>query len=186
MDPIENSAVEVERDEELFVRLLAQHEKDIYRYVLSLVFNPSAVDDIIQEVAVALWKKFDQYDPERPFVPWACRFAYFQVLKHRSKIGKSRLVFSDKLVEMLSEDFEGEQKLLVARRRALEGCVGALSNEDRELVDLRYNSTSTIQELAKVRATSTHKLYHALDRIRGLLLVCAQKAMKKEGYEEFV
>ena len=171
-------------NEEMFVRLLAQHDKDIYRYLLSLVFDVSAVDDLMQEVAVALWKKFDEFDHDRPFLPWAFRFAYFQVLKHRTKMGKSRLIFGDKLLESLAADYEGEQDSLVARRRALADCLGKLGTSDRELIELRYNSSETIQNLAKRRKLSAHKLYHSLERIRRLLLVCAQRTLKKEGYEE--
>ena len=31
--------------------------------------------DIVQQTAIALWEKFDAYDPAQPFTPWACRFA---------------------------------------------------------------------------------------------------------------
>lgn len=184
MDPDENSAAESGKDEELFVRLLAQHENDLYRYVQSLAFDRSAVDDIMQEVAVALWNKFDQFDAERPFIPWACRFAYFQVLKHRSKVGRSRLVFGDNLIELLASDYEDEHELMTARRRALDDCLAKLPSRDREIVERRYDSTATIQELAESRKLSVHKLYHALDRIRRSLLQCTQNALKKEGYEE--
>lgn len=178
------SATDSAKDEELFVRLLAQHENDLYRYVASLAFNASAVDDIMQEVAVALWNKFDQYDPGRPFIPWACRFAYFQVLKHRSKIGRSRLVFGEKLVELLATDYDDDQELIRARREALDACLRKLPGTDRELVELRYGSDETIQNLAKLRQVSVHKLYHALERIRRTLLACTQKTLIKEGYEE--
>ncbi len=183
MEANEASAPHSGRDEELFVRLLTQHENDLYRYVTSLTFNASAVDDIMQEVALALWNKFDQFDPQRPFVPWACRFAYFQVLKHRSKVGRSRLVFGDKLVESLASDYEDEEELIRARREALEACLGKLRDSDRELVELRYGSEETVQEAAKGRGLSVHKLYHALDRIRRNLMLCTQKTLQREGYE---
>jgi RNA polymerase sigma-70 factor (ECF subfamily) len=184
MIPFPNPNSEPDRDEEMFVRLLAQHENDLCRYVQSLAFDPSAVDDIMQEVAVALWNKFDQYDPERPFIPWACRFAYFQVLKFRSKRGRSRLVFGDNLVELLAADYEEEREQVTARRRALDGCLAKLSRGDRELIERRYDSTETIQGLAQSRKLSVHKLYHALDRIRRNLLHCTQNTLRKEGYEE--
>ncbi len=169
---------------EQFVRLLTQHEGDLHRYVVSLVFDVSAVDDIMQEVAVALWKKFGEFDPERPFLPWACRFAYFQVLKHRSKIGRSRLVFGDDLVELLAADYENESEIMGARRKALDTCLDKLPRGDQELIQLRYGSTRTVRELAEQRRMSVHKLYHALERIRGWLMDCTFRTLKKEGYEE--
>ena len=55
MESLSNSSNATANDEETFVRLLAQHEHEVYRYVVSLTFDHSAVDDIMQEVAVALW-----------------------------------------------------------------------------------------------------------------------------------
>ena len=34
-----------------------------------------------------------------PFVPWAIRFAYLEVLKWRQKLAREKLVFSDALLE---------------------------------------------------------------------------------------
>ena len=47
--------------------------------------NRADADDIIQETLKALWEKFDDYDPERPFLSWANRFVYCQVQMHRLK-----------------------------------------------------------------------------------------------------
>jgi paraquat-inducible protein B len=40
-------------------------------------FNPKAPPPVFHqlETAIALWEKFDAYDPAQPFTPWACRFA---------------------------------------------------------------------------------------------------------------
>ena len=60
---------------EHFLRLFLQVERELLRYVMALVPNVSDARDVVQETAIALWQKFDQYDPERPFVAWASRFA---------------------------------------------------------------------------------------------------------------
>lgn len=166
------------------MRLFAQFENDLHRYVRSLVFDTSSVDDIMQEVAVALWKKFSQYDAERPFFPWACRFAYFEVLKHRQRASESRLYFGDDLLEKLAVEYEEEHEVLVARRKALDQCLGKLSAKDQELVRLRYGSRDTVQKLAKRQETSVFKLYHALARIRRTLMHCIHRNMALEGWDE--
>jgi RNA polymerase sigma-70 factor, ECF subfamily len=43
--------------------------------VAPLVPNVADAEDIVQQTAIALWEKFDAYDPAQPFTPWACRFA---------------------------------------------------------------------------------------------------------------
>ncbi len=46
-----------------------------FRYVAALVPNVADAEDIVQQTALALWEKFDAYDPSQPFTPWAWRFA---------------------------------------------------------------------------------------------------------------
>jgi hypothetical protein len=57
-----------------FLSLFLRSEREIFRYVAVLVPNVADAEDIVQQAAVALWEKFDAYDPTQPFTPWACRF----------------------------------------------------------------------------------------------------------------
>ena len=65
-----------DRDPEQFVRLLARYDREVYRYVLTLLPDHTEAEDVLQETAAALWEKFAEYDSEKPFFPWACRFAF--------------------------------------------------------------------------------------------------------------
>src|SRR5438552_15314324 len=58
-----------------FLSLFLRSEREIFRYVAVLVPNVADAEDIVQQTALALWEKFDAYDPKQPFTPWACRFA---------------------------------------------------------------------------------------------------------------
>src|SRR5574339_85077 len=58
-----------------FLSLFLRSEREIFRYVAALVPNIADAEDIVQQTALALWEKFDAYDPNQPFTPWACRFA---------------------------------------------------------------------------------------------------------------
>ena len=69
--PLENQTARQQRFFSLFLR----SEREIFRYVAALVPNVADAEDIVQQTAIALWEKFDAYDPAQPFTPWACRFA---------------------------------------------------------------------------------------------------------------
>ena len=58
-----------------FIQLFTSHEKQIYRYILSLMPHSQDAQDVLQETAIALYNKIEDYDPTRPFAPWAFRFA---------------------------------------------------------------------------------------------------------------
>lgn len=65
-----------------FTDQFVQNERALYGYVFSMVANHADTDDIVQSTLIQLWENFEKYNPERPFLPWAFRFAYRQVLMH--------------------------------------------------------------------------------------------------------
>ena len=60
-------------DRDNFIGLYSKHEPNIRRYVYSLVGDASDTEDVMQETAMALWRKFEDYDPSQPFIGWALR-----------------------------------------------------------------------------------------------------------------
>jgi RNA polymerase sigma-70 factor (ECF subfamily) len=164
-----------------FAMLFARHEGDLYRYVLTLLPVPSDAEDVVQEAAVALWQHFDGYDPERPFLPWACRFAYHQVLNFRRRRKNHRRIFSDAVVEALAVEWPAEATTANARLEALERCLGKLSARDYELVRLRYATDEEVATLAERMGQTSNTLYKALQRIRRMLLDCVNRTLTAEG-----
>ena len=52
-----------------FLSLFLRSEREIFRYVAVLVPNSTDAEDVVQQTAMALWEKFDAYDPAQPFTP---------------------------------------------------------------------------------------------------------------------
>ena len=65
---------------ELLVGLLTAHQQELFRYIFALLPHEEDARDVLQETSVALCRKFDEYDPSQPFLPWAYRFAFLEVL----------------------------------------------------------------------------------------------------------
>ena len=61
---------------ERLLRLLAEHQQELYRYVFSLLLHEEDTRDVLQETYVALTRKFSEYDSTKPFLAWAFGFAY--------------------------------------------------------------------------------------------------------------
>ena len=52
-----------------FLSLFLRSEREIFRYVATLVPNLADADDIVQQTAISPWEKFDAYDSAQPFTP---------------------------------------------------------------------------------------------------------------------
>lgn len=155
-----------------FAARYSRHHLDLLRFVISLVPDRAQADDIVQETARNLWLKIGEYDPSRPFWPWAKQFAYYEVLRHRKRIAIRRKYFSAELVETLADQHAEAEPRLEARRQALADCLEKLDDAARELVNQRYNYGCPIKELAEVQGRTPNSLYLALFSIRKKLLAC--------------
>jgi RNA polymerase sigma-70 factor (ECF subfamily) len=88
-----------------FTQQFSQNERAMRAFACSLIPNREDVNDIIQETLKELWRKFDKFDPARPFLPWANRFVYRQVLIHRRSTAiRLKYTFSEETFRGLVEE----------------------------------------------------------------------------------
>jgi RNA polymerase sigma-70 factor (ECF subfamily) len=122
-------------DQQRFLSLFLKSEREIFRYVAALVPNVSDADDIVQQTAITLWEKFDDYDPERPFTPWACRFALNKTRQWIERRRRWQILLDNGLAEELEQRREELRPELEMRLNKLEGCLGKLPDEQRALIE---------------------------------------------------
>jgi RNA polymerase sigma-70 factor (ECF subfamily) len=169
------------QDTEYFVRLFIDGQREILRYILSFVPNVEDAHDILQETAAELWKKFDEYDRSRPFVPWARRFAFVQVLRYREQLVRRSKYLSLELINRIAAVRQEEAEMLEERRLALVTCVEQLGDPERFLVEQRYASGMSVAKLSEVTGQEISTLYKALMRIRRQLFECINRKLGRGG-----
>jgi RNA polymerase sigma-70 factor (ECF subfamily) len=167
-----------EQDTERFVRLFTEGQREILRYILALVPDVDAAHEILQETAIALWKKFDQYESGYPFVPWACRFAFRHVLKYREQKARRGKYLSLDVLDLLAAERWQEDEVLEERRRALASCLKALDDAERALVEQRYSKRTTVAQLAAATGQNASTLYKVLERVRRRLFECINRRLE--------
>ncbi|MBI1247022.1 sigma-70 family RNA polymerase sigma factor [bacterium] len=164
-----------DRDPTPFVELIVKHERALMRYIRAMFVRADDAEEVWQATAIVLWEKFDEYDPRRDFLPWAQKFAYFESLNLRRKRARDRMVFSESVMRTLAETHDTSRERLNQRSRALQICIEQLPSADVLLLRSRYESETTIGELAERMKTTAKSLYRRLDRIRDRLAQCVRK-----------
>lgn len=160
-----------------FARLLVTYDREMLRYIMALIPRRDDAEEILQRAALVLWERFEEFDQEREFLPWALRVCYFEVLNFRKEKARSRLVFSEEVMGLLVQSRTEQQALLDQRRSALSGCLAKLSDEDRRLLERRYTDSATIQSLSEECGKTAKSLYRRLDRVRELVLKCVERSV---------
>lgn len=120
-----------------FVQLLTTHQNRLYGYILSLVFDRSRADDLLQQTNAVLWRKAAEFETGTNFVAWAFRIAYYEVMQYRRKQQRERLVFDDELLGNLAAAAQEEDEQFLQRQTLMRQCLDHLSERHRDVCGTR-------------------------------------------------
>ncbi len=159
---------------ELFVRRFTHHEPDLRRFLRSMLPTHTDTDEVLQQTAIVIWKKFDQYDPDTHFMKWACVIARFEALAYRRKMARDRHVFREDILSLIADESLEEIDQQNLEEEALEHCLSQLPEGQRKLVELAYTPGIKVKDLAAEAGSSPEAFYMRLNRIRRNLMKCIE------------
>lgn len=163
-----------------FLRCFTSHEPALRAYVRRLVPLRADADDVMQEVAVVLWEKYDQFRPGADFRAWAFGVARFETLAWLRDKSRDRLVLGREVVELIAEEALRNESRLGRQREALETCLEKLDVSQRALLVAAYAPGVRLETVATQSGRSVAGFYQWLYRMRKLLLECTQGVLAAE------
>lgn len=166
---------------EQFVELFTRNEQALRTFVRTLVPSWHDADEIVQEVALVAWRKFDEFEMGTSFIRWVCVIARFKAMGMRRKMARDRLTFNTDLMELMAEEGLEESDQRQREYEALERCLKKLPEKQRGLVTLAYTPGIKVKEEAERVGIKAGTLYMRLNRIRAVLFDCIGKSLAQEG-----
>lgn len=161
------------RQQAEFVGQISRHQAALRAYIISLMPGMEGASDVLQETNLVLWEKRGSFQPGTNFRAWACAIARLEVKAHRRRLRRLGLpLLDDDLAEQLAEHVAEGPDEVDERLRALDKCLGRLEDKERELIEHRYFSTSTLDEFAARCGRPVESLRVTLFRIRAALRKC--------------
>ena len=164
-----------------FLRLYVEHEPSLRGFVRSLLPTLEDANDVMQEVAMALWKRFGSLDAPENFRRWAFGVARLEALEFLRKKSRDRHVFGEDFLVQLADDAEDMADQFVEERKALDVCLQKLPSDQRSLVEAAYAPGARMDELAARIGRTAMAVYKSLHRIRMMLTDCTKRELSKEG-----
>lgn len=144
-------------------------------YVLSLLPDRDACDDVVQETCLFLWNRRSEFEPGTNFKAWAFKAAWFKVLTHRREMQRRKLVsFSDDVLERISKAAEQFAEDVDHRLTALRECVSDLPSDSQRLLQLKYLDRQSLTDHAKKVGVKPNQIQKTLSRIRIALRHCVE------------
>lgn len=163
-----------------FIQLLTTNQSRVYAYILSLVFDRDQANDVLQQTNAILWEKAEAFELGTNFIAWSFRIAYFQVLAHRKKIQRDRLVFDDNLIRDLAEVSGQYDETFERRQKLMRNCLEGLNDRQRDLIRRRYSVGANVAKIATEVDFSVNAIKQALFRARRNLIECVSANLAAE------
>ncbi|HET7849704.1 MAG TPA: sigma-70 family RNA polymerase sigma factor [Pseudolabrys sp.] len=153
--------------------LFARHHVKVYRFVLRLVRNEAAAEDLISEVFFDVWRNAAKFEGRSAVSTWLLGIARFKALSALRRKPEEEL--DDETAEAIEDTSDDPEAALAKKDKGavLRQCLSALSAEHREIVDLVYYHEKSVEEAAQIvgipEATVKTRMFYARRKLGELL-----------------
>lgn len=168
-------------DQAEFLKQLMRHQAAIRMFIGALVRDRQDREDLLQDVILVLWEKFDHYDPARPFDAWARGIAANKILQRREKQGRTPTPFPPETVAAILDAFDRRGDGSSEVGDALDDCLQELPRQSYQILMLRYRDALDVKELAPHVNLSAPAAYKTLARLRQRLRECVERRLRVSG-----
>lgn len=153
-----------------FIQLYHAHVRGVYRYALARLGNPQDAEDVTSDIFKRAWSSLPRYRPEGAFKSWLFSIAHRAVADHYRKHGPPTVTL-DSLAEIIDPAVQPEEGALTSEQlRQVFAALASLSQEQQEVITLRFLSDLRYEEIARImgKRESAVKMtaYRALEQLR--------------------
>jgi RNA polymerase sigma-70 factor, ECF subfamily len=149
--------------------LFARHRVPVYRWLLRIVGDPAAAEDLTSEVFLEVWRHAAGFEGRSSVATWLLAIA-----RHKALSALRRRVdveVDDQALIELSDGADDPETALQNKDRAeqVRRALTALSGDHRQVIDLVYYHGRTVKEVGEVlgipEATVKTRMFYARRRL---------------------
>ena len=156
-----------------FIKNFAAVQPSLYRYICSLIPNFSDADDILQEVAVISWEKYESFDTSQSFQAWIFGIARNKVLHSKRRFMRTQNLLEKAFEEKAEEHFSSiSLNHIEEKQDALNQCIENLDNKQQSVLQLRYDHKLKSEDIAEKLKRTSQQIRTQLFRLRTSLRSC--------------
>jgi RNA polymerase sigma-70 factor (ECF subfamily) len=159
----------------LFVSLLSSSHRRLLGYLISLLGRREDAEDVLQRASLTLWRRFDTFEPGTDFMAWAATVCFYEAKNFQRVAARSKIVFSDALLEVLAHERITDLPAQNIRIDALRDCLAKVDDSGRKLLEAAYLDGTNIGHIAAQLGRAPQTLYNKLNTLRRLLAECIEQ-----------
>jgi len=160
-------------------RLLMGHRTSLFAFILAIVRDYDAAEEVLQEVSVAVCEASEQFRLGTNFGAWAREIARRRILAHNRAAARFPGSLTDEDLRRLEAGFEQADSQASAKKRidALRRCLETLTHASRRLLQLRFAGRFSHREIAEQVDRQAESVRKAIYRSRQTLRSCIQRRL---------
>jgi RNA polymerase sigma-70 factor, ECF subfamily len=164
------------------------YETRLLRQAMVLCGDATLAEDLAQDALVEAWRCLRRYNGQCQFFTWLCAIL---LNRHRNLIRKKRplpfAAFSrhdrdefQKTISNLADHNSGPDETAQLQEQAAQvrACIQALPAKQQQVIHLRFYADDSLEGIAAALGCSVgtvkSRLFHALDKLRGMNVLNAQ------------
>ena len=162
-----------EGDRSAMHTLYARHNVRVYRFVLRMLRDVTATEDLVSQVFLDVWRTASQFEGRSQVSTWLLSIARFKALTALRQ-RKYEDIDQDDVMEVADSADTPESALDRTRTsEILRACVAKLSPAHREIVNLVYYHEKSVEEVAGIvgipASTVKTRMFYARKQLADLL-----------------
>ena len=128
----------------------------VYRYVRYKVNNDLLAEDLTSTVFEKALVNFEKYSEDNAaFSTWIFSITRHAIIDYYRTEGKKRYVSLDEVVERPADGYSPGEKLEnQAEKDCLNDCIAKLSEEEQELIHLKFGAEMSNRQIAEIMGIS--------------------------------
>ena len=146
----------------LFQQLIKDSKGSIYRVCLSYLSDQNDVQDLYQEILIALWQAIDRFQGNSSWNTYIYRIAINTAIKFKMNQQKNKAVQLNEIhLNVSTEKSDNKEEVF----QQLNDCIHRLEDADRILISLVLEGL-TYKEIAKILSTDTNNIGVRISRVK--------------------
>ncbi len=156
-------------DRDAMLVLFTGHQVRVFRFILRFIGDRTVAEDLTSEVFLDVWRQASQFEGRSTVSTWMLAMARYKALALRRRRTEDQL--DEEVIDAIEDDSDNPEQAAEKKDRSeiLRRCLGKLSADHREIVDLVYYHEKSVEEAAQILSipenTVKTRLFHARKRL---------------------
>jgi RNA polymerase sigma-70 factor (ECF subfamily) len=161
-------------DQMAFRRLYTRHNVRIFRFLMRLVRDEAAAEELLNEVFLEVWQHAGRYEGRSSPSTWMMSIAHNKAVSSLRRRREQTGLVDEQLMQVPDPDDDPEANLQKQDKgQLMHACMAALSADHRTILDLVYYQELSVGEAAEVLGipenTVKTRMFYARKKLSELL-----------------